>query len=102
MQVTLDEATLEFVIRKQAEMRAQIFWSKPEELSGLENLETAVKLAKSMPFKVGLWEVQNVLAQRLDGTLSAMKTQAAQGNESAKTWVTHMTSLADILGLRVA
>jgi len=55
-----------------------------------------------MPFKVNLWKVQNLAAERLDGTLSAMRAQAAQGDENAQAWVSHMDSLADTLGLRVS
>ncbi len=102
MQVDIDTENLEFIVRKQTEQRAYEFWRHPTALPSLEQLQTAVQRAQAMPFKVNLWKVQNLCAQRLDGTLSSMKTQAAQGDESAQAWVNHMGSLADTLGLRVS
>ncbi len=102
MQVAIDAPTLEFIVRKRAEERARAFWQDPTELAGLQRLEEAVGLARSMPFKVSLWTVQNLCAQKLNGTLTSMRALAAQGDQSAQAWVSHMSSLADTLGLRVS
>jgi len=102
MQVAIDTQNLEFIVRKQTEQRAYAFWRNPTELPQLEQLESAVHRAQTMPFKVNLWKVQNLAAQRLDGTLSSMREQASQGDENAKEWVNHMDSLADTLGFRVS
>jgi hypothetical protein len=102
MHVDIDAQNLEFIVRKQTEQRAYAFWRNPTELPQLERLESAVHRARTMPFKVNLWKVQNLAAQRLDGTLSSMREQASQGDENAKAWVNHMDSLADTLGLRVS
>jgi hypothetical protein len=102
MQVAIDNQILEFIVRKQTEQRAYAFWRNPAELPSLEQLQTAVQRAQTMPFKVNLWKVQNLCAQRLDGTLSAMRAKAAQGDQDAQAWVSHMGSLADTLGLRVS
>ena len=102
MNVTLDTATLEFVVRRQTELQARAFWTNPKELTGLARLDAAVILARSMPFHVNLWQVQNMCAQKLNGTFSAMRAQAEQGNEEAKSWVSHMSSLAENLDLRLS
>jgi alpha-amylase/alpha-mannosidase (GH57 family) len=102
MNVAIDTQNLEFIVRKQTEQRAYAFWRNPTELPRLEQLQTAVQRAQTMPFKVNLWKVQNLFAQKLDGTLTSMREQADQGNENARTWVDHMGSLADTLGLRVS
>jgi alpha-amylase/alpha-mannosidase (GH57 family) len=102
MNVTLDTATLEFVVRRQTELQARAFWTNPKELTGLARLDAAVILARSMPFQVNLWQVQNMCAQKLNGTFSAMRAQAEQGNEEAKSWVNHMSSLAENLDLRLS
>ena len=102
MKVTLDTATLEFVVRRQTELQARAFWTNPTELTGVARLDAAVILARSMPFQVNLWQVQNMCAQKLNGTFSAMRAQAEQGNEEAKTWVSHMSSLAENLDLRLS
>ena len=102
MNVTLDTATLEFVVRRQTELQARAFWTNPKELTGLARLDAAVILARSMPFQVNLWQVQNMCAQKLNGTFSAMRAQAEQGNEEARSWVSHMSSLAENLDLRLS
>jgi len=100
MQVGVEAQSLEFIVRRRAEQSAQDFWSNPAELAGLERLVEAVDLAKSMPFQVNLWKVQNLCAQRLDGTLAGMKARAQQGDETASRWVSRLTSLASALGVR--
>jgi alpha-amylase/alpha-mannosidase (GH57 family) len=102
MKVPLDTSTLEFVMRRQAEARARAFWANPGELAGLQRLETAVQLARSLPFPVNLWQVQNLCAEKLDGTFSAIQKEAEQGDEDAKTWIQHISTLAKSLDLRVA
>jgi alpha-amylase/alpha-mannosidase (GH57 family) len=102
MNVPLDTATLEFVVRKQAEEKARVFWDNPKETTGLERLEAAVDLARSLPFGVNLWQVQNLSAQKLNGTFSEMRSLAEHGDEIAKKWVDHMTSLAEHLDLRLS
>jgi len=102
MNIVLDTATLEFVVRKQAEEKARMFWEHPKETTGLERLEAAVNLARSLPFDVNLWQVQNLSAQKLNGTFKEMRAQADTGDEFAKQWLDHMTSLAEHLDLRVS
>jgi alpha-amylase/alpha-mannosidase (GH57 family) len=102
MQVPLDTATLEFVVRRQTEKIAHAFWANPRELANLQRLESAVRLARSLPFPVNLWQVQNLCAQKLNGTLSAARAEAEKGDEGAKEWVGRMTSLAEWLDLRVS
>ena len=101
MEVALDTATLEFVVRRQAEKTARAFWSNARDLDGLKRLESAVHLARNLPFAVNLWQVQNLCAQKLNGTFSEMRAQAEQGDTSAKEWIGHMTTLARSLDLRI-
>jgi alpha-amylase/alpha-mannosidase (GH57 family) len=102
MQVPLDTSTLEFVMRRQAEERARAFWANPAELAALQQLERSVQLARSLPFSVNLWLVQNLCAQKLDGTFSAIQKEAEAGDADARTWVQHMSSLARSLDLKIA
>jgi hypothetical protein len=101
MQVPLDTSTLEFVMRRQAEERARAFWANPGELAALQRLEESVQLARSLPFPVNLWQVQNLCAEKLNGTFGAIQKQAQQGDQDAKVWIEHMSSLAKSLDLKV-
>jgi alpha-amylase/alpha-mannosidase (GH57 family) len=101
MKVPLDGQTLEFVLRKKAELAAAAFGAAPADLNRLEQLEGAVNMASSMPFPVNLWEVQNLYVQNMDGVYSDNRARAEQGDEQAKTWLEHFNALADKLRLRV-
>jgi hypothetical protein len=101
MQVPLDNATLEFLLRRKAEQMAERFTSNPADLPGLENLEAVVGLARAMPFEVNLWQVENLCAQKLNGNYSEIRQRAEQGDETAKSWMTHWNALAGQLHLRV-
>jgi hypothetical protein len=102
MEIPLDTATLGFVVRRHTELQARAFWLNPQDLAGLERLAATVHLARSTPFPVNLWQVQNLCAQKLNGTLSVVRAEAEKGKEAATTWIGHMTSLADNLDLRAS
>jgi alpha-amylase/alpha-mannosidase (GH57 family) len=102
MNIPLDVETLEFVMRRQTELQAREFWTNPEDLSRLARLDEAVIMARSMPFQVNLWQVQNLCARKLNGNFGSIRAQAEQGDAAAKSWVGHMTSLAENLDLRLA
>jgi len=100
-QIPLDTETLEFVLRKRAERKAEELGSSPNDLGALEQLEAIVNLAYSMPFPVNFWQVENLYAQNMDGVYSQNRARAEQGDEAARNWVQHFTTLAEKLHLRV-
>ncbi len=100
-QIPLDTETLEFVLRKRAERKAEELGSSPNDLSTLEQLEAIVNLAYSMPFPVNFWQVENLYAQNMDGVYSLNRARAEQGDEAARNWIQHFTTLAEKLRLRV-
>jgi alpha-amylase/alpha-mannosidase (GH57 family) len=102
MGVQLDTATLEFELRRQTESQARAFWTNPEDLNRLAQLDEAVSLARNMPFSVNLWQVQTLCARRLNGNFSAKRAQAESGDANAQNWVGHITSLAENLDLRLS
>ena len=60
MGVSLDRATLEFSLRRTIERIARFLAGNPEALHLVQNLNSAVALARSLPFQVDLWTAQNV------------------------------------------
>jgi len=102
MNIALDTATLEFVVRRQTELQARAFWTNPDDLTNLARLDAAVILARHMPFQVNLWQVQNLCALKLNGNYGMKRAQAEQGDSDAQSWVGHMTSLAENLDLRLS
>ena len=57
--VTLDATSAEFAFRRKLEEMADQFRSDPYNLRLLQQLDAAVQLAKSVPFPVQFWKVQN-------------------------------------------
>jgi hypothetical protein len=101
MQVALDNPTLEFLLRRRAEQMAERFTSNPADLPSLESLEQVVGLARAMPFEVNLWQVENLCAQKLNGNYREIRQRAEQGDENARNWMNHWSTLAEQLRLRV-
>jgi alpha-amylase/alpha-mannosidase (GH57 family) len=102
LNISLDRAGHEFVVRKQVEESARLFAEDPLQLEKLQALEENVRFAQELPFKVSLWEVQNLCAQTLTRTVPEVHQRAASGDETAKTWLAQVRPLADRLQLRMA
>jgi alpha-amylase/alpha-mannosidase (GH57 family) len=99
--VLVDEATLEFTLRRKIERLATEFRAQPNELSVLKALETAVDLARSLPFEVNLWAAQNAFYQTLQSSYPEFCARVNRGEEDAREWVNRFRSLGDRLSVRV-
>jgi alpha-amylase/alpha-mannosidase (GH57 family) len=98
--VDLDGATLEFALRKKLERMAEEWESQPCDAEKLTSLEAAVKLARSFPFEVRLWEIQNLYHSVLLNSANGNKPHAA-GCEGPE-WTQTFRSLGDQLGMRMS
>jgi hypothetical protein len=58
--ITLDQATLEFTIRKRLEGQASAFAQNPDDFETLRRLHALLDIATGFPFSVQLWEAQNL------------------------------------------
>jgi hypothetical protein len=58
--ITLDNATLEFTIRKRLEEQACVFGRNPDDFEALKRLHALLDVATGLPFPVELWEAQNL------------------------------------------
>jgi alpha-amylase/alpha-mannosidase (GH57 family) len=99
--IALDGAGHEFVVRKQLEESARSFAADPHSLEKLQALETAVSFAQQLPFSLNLSEVQNLCFGQLQAALGEAQQNAASGDEPAKSWIAHAHTLADSLRLRI-
>ena len=98
--VNLDAATLEFVLRGKLERMAEEWESQPCNAEKLTSLESAVKLARSFPFEIRLWEIQNVYHSVLLNSTNGNKPHAAGCN--GPEWTQTFRSLGDQLGMRMS
>lgn len=99
-QVRLDGATLGHLIQERL-VRAVDRWSGDEESAdALVELETWVRLARSMPFEVDLWRVQNACFEQRDDRRAEVSARAAQGDGEAVSWLERFDRLLGLLAIR--
>jgi len=96
MNMALDTEMLEFALRRRTEALARAFWANPTDGALLDRLESAVHLAREMPFKVNLWQVQNLYAKNVDGQ-KLLELESTAGPE----WSHRIRSLGENLDFRV-
>ena len=98
--VKLDAATLEFALRRKLQIMAEEWESQPCDLEKVMSLDAAVKLARSFPFEVRLWEIQNVYYSVLMGSANGNKARGP-GCERPE-WDQTFRSLGEQLGMRMS
>jgi alpha-amylase/alpha-mannosidase (GH57 family) len=96
--VTLDGAGLSYALRHSIQRMMQRFQAGPAELEHLERLEAAVDLARSLPFEVNLWKVQNSYYRMLQQVRPEFQVR---GGDDVHAWIAHFDSLGEKLGIRV-
>jgi hypothetical protein len=93
--VHLDVATLEFVLRKKMEKMAEA--AKDGDFHSIERLHKAVALARTLPFSVNLWWVQNLFHEWMERAYAGFRSEASKGDVEAQAWLGHLAGLADDL-----
>ncbi len=99
--VPTDAATLEFALRKTLERMAERFAADPDDYGLLEKLNGAVRMARSLPFEVTLWRVQNIFYQLMLTVLPGVRARAAIGYDEARAWGDCFRTLGENLRVRV-
>jgi len=100
--VELDSEGLGYQLQQNlGEMMAK-FVATPEDTVLLGNLVAAVEMARSAPFAVDFWQVQNLYYQMLHTNYLEFKKRAEQGDEATKEWAAQLVSLGKHLSIRVA
>lgn len=97
----LDNAMLEYTLRKRIEGLSDIFSKDPSNLSALERLDQALDLQPQLPFQLVLWSIQNKCYDATRSLLPEMLSRAAAGERRAGEWVHVFQSLSRKLELRV-
>ncbi len=96
-QINLDVTTLEYLMRKRLEKKAEEFASEPDNIQTVECLRKALELATSLPFPVVLWEVQNICYGPIIRKLGECSTQDGNGNHDRERWLFELGLLQDQL-----
>lgn len=98
--VPLDGATLGYVLERTLERMGKKLGAVPTDQSLIAHLDAVVGLARSLPFEVDLWMVQNVYFSLLETVYKEYLGRAGQGDGEARDWVEKFTSLGDKLQAR--
>jgi alpha-amylase/alpha-mannosidase (GH57 family) len=99
--VGLDEETLAYTLGKRIERMTSDLSADARSLPLLQRIESAVRLAYSLPFEVRLWGAQNVCYGMLESIYVEQKSNAELGDESARQWTEVFMALAAKLSVRV-
>ena len=100
-EVTLDDEKLGFTLRQTINRLAADWYTEPEDLPRLRLLEQAVELAKSLPFWVDLWKVQNVYYEVLQTTFPRLAVGRPMLKKGHLDWMREFRSLGELLKVRI-
>ncbi len=92
----LDTEELEMILRRNIERSSALFFANPMDLEGLQKFRELVAAARSLPFPLVLWSLQNLCYSVLEKVYPEMRERG----ESE--WIDEFVQLAELLGLRVS
>lgn len=101
LSVTIDNAGLNYTLKKTIEGLAKEFQANPNDLELLNKFEATVSLVDVLPFEVNLWKAQNTYFQVLQTNYAAIYRKAEEGDEDAAKWILTFSSLGDKLKVKV-
>jgi alpha-amylase/alpha-mannosidase (GH57 family) len=101
LKVPLEGISLGYALKGTIERMVQDFKDQPQDLSRLEKLEKITGLARSLPFDVDFWNVQNIFYGMAQADYRAFRERAEKGEEAARNWIFHFSALGENLSCRV-
>ncbi len=99
--ISLDSDTLEFALRKNMEALSGQLMNAPADTTILRALDTAAKLATSLPFQVNLRQVQNICYKVMEAVCGELRQRAGEGDPGAAGSMELFESLAENLRMVV-
>ncbi len=98
--VPLHEDGLGLGVQDTLERLAEGLGSDPADTRRLETLDGLVRLARTLPFEVDFWKVQNAYYRALRGLYPARRRAAEEGSAEARKWVNRFLALGERLSVR--
>jgi alpha-amylase/alpha-mannosidase (GH57 family) len=99
--IALHEDGLGLAVELAVERLFEDLRRSPTDLDRLARLERTVDLARSLPFEVDFWKVQNGYYQLLVQLLPARRREADGGFDDAARWVERFLALGEKLSVKV-
>ena len=97
LDIILDAATLEFVMRKRLEKMAMAVATDVADVRSIEQLQKVVALARSLPFAVDLWWVQTLCHEWIGRAYCKFLAKADAGDKNAQVWISQVSALSEQL-----
>jgi len=98
--VPLHEDGLGLGVQDTLERLAEGLGSDPADTRRLETLDGLVRLARTLPFEVDFWKVQNAYYRALRGLYPDRRRAAEEGSTEARKWVDRFLALGERLSVR--
>jgi len=101
-QIKLDTEGIGYDFKINLEKMMTALAANPADADNLKNLQAAASLARSLPFPVDLWKVQNFYWGMLQSNYHEFKRKAEHNDPQAVAWVEAFVALGKTLSIRVA
>ncbi len=101
-QVELDAEGIGYDFKINLEKMMAALAANPADADNLKSLQAAASLARSLPFPVDLWKVQNLYWGMLQSSYPEFKSKAEHNDPQAVAWVEAFVALGKTLSIRVA
>ncbi|HZK66711.1 MAG TPA: DUF3536 domain-containing protein, partial [Chloroflexota bacterium] len=101
-QFSLDQSGLGYTLRLTLERLAERLRANPSDLELLRSLDAGVQMARSLPFHVELFRVQNSYYEMLQTVNADFWGGGADSDEAAREWLDSFVALGEKLWVRVA
>jgi alpha-amylase/alpha-mannosidase (GH57 family) len=97
LKVPLERVSLGYALKGTIERMMEDLQAHPQDLIRLEKLERITGLARSLPFDVDFWKVQNIFYRMTQTDYQAFRDRAAKGEEAGRNWIFHFSALGENL-----
>jgi alpha-amylase/alpha-mannosidase (GH57 family) len=99
--VELDNEGLSYQLQQTLEGMIEKLADNPDDIASLKELLAAAEMARTVPFPVDLWKVQNLYHEMLQSIYPEFQKRAQQGDKPAVEWLEPFVALGQQLSIRV-
>jgi alpha-amylase/alpha-mannosidase (GH57 family) len=99
--IALHATELNYALKGTLEWMEERMYTNPTNLSLLQKTETLVGLARTLPFEVDFWKIQNVYHDMQQGVYPVFLSRSTQASTTAEAWINHFIALGEQVGFSV-
>lgn len=101
LKIPLDDPLISFTIQRALERLAQEFRERPDDVDTLNDLAQLAAAAKSLPFEIDRWKVQDMFYEMVQNLYPARVDRARAGDADAEQWVQLFSAVGEQLAVAV-